>query len=301
VDARRLTYFVAIAEELHFGKAARRLKVVQPALSQQIKKLEKELGVQLFVRDRRNVNLSEAGQALLPVARQALAQLDRVREVAQERKLLASKRVIIGTPAALVSPLPFALMERFQSAHPDVNIEVVSGFTDDLVPAIQEGRVHLAFVRRSDPRIGGMGWMVLEREELSVVMPRDHPLARLNQIPMLRLHSQSWVLFSRKINSTFHDELIARLQFGDLRQERAFPVIAAEEVSVEAVLMAVARGKGIALLNPAQTRLASGTSLVCRPLAPPGLHVHLAAIWLRTHASGPLGRFLEFLKQHVDA
>src|SRR3954447_19045618 len=146
VELRQLAYFVAVAEESHFTRAAERLRIAQPAVSQQIQRLQAELGERGFLRDRRSVTPTRAGEALLPHARAALAQ------VAHGKESIAALRGLLAGPLAigLVHPLPGRRIVRtigaFARRHPAIGLSLLEGETDALLGALREGALHCAFI-----------------------------------------------------------------------------------------------------------------------------------------------------------
>ncbi|MEU7764798.1 LysR substrate-binding domain-containing protein [Nocardia sp. NPDC049190] len=172
VDLRKLRYFVAVAEQLHFGRAAEQLYIAQPVLSRQIRALEDELSVQLFVRDRRSTALTPAGEQLLADARPLLAGAQALRR----RVLRAARRADTFTvgfmPGLIVTPPVRAMADR----HPDLTLELVRTTWDDQTTAIHDGRVDVSFVRFP---IDAQGLSVrpLHTEPRVVVVSADHRLA----------------------------------------------------------------------------------------------------------------------------
>src|SRR3954470_2563899 len=146
MELRQLAYFVAVAEDLHFTRAAERLRIAQPAVSKQIRRLEAELGERVFLRDRRSVTLTPAGEALLPHARAALAQ------VAHGKESIAALRGLVAGPLAigLVHPLPGRGIVRaigaFARSHPAITLSLLEGETDALLDAVAGGALHCAFI-----------------------------------------------------------------------------------------------------------------------------------------------------------
>src|SRR5690242_7386487 len=145
MELRQLAYFVAVAEESHFTRAAQRLRIAQPAVSQQIRRLEAELGEQVFLRDRRSVRLTPAGEALLPHARAALAQVELGRESIAAQRGLFTGPLAIG----LVHPLPGRERVRtigaFARVYSDVKVTLREGETDALLAGVEDGSLHCAF------------------------------------------------------------------------------------------------------------------------------------------------------------
>ena len=146
MELRQLAYFVAVAEEAHFTRAAERLRIAQPAVSQQIRRLEAELGERVFLRDRRSVTLTPAGEALLPHARAALAQVEHGKESIAALRGLVTGPLAIG----LVHPLPGRRIVRtigaFAREHPAVSLSLIEGETDALLAAVADGSLHCAFI-----------------------------------------------------------------------------------------------------------------------------------------------------------
>jgi DNA-binding transcriptional LysR family regulator len=172
LDLRKVRYFVAVAEQLHFGRAAEQLYIAQPVLSRQIRALETELKVQLFVRDRRNTRLTPAGEQLLAEARPLLANAD----AARRRTGMAARGRGIFTvgfmPGLIVTPEVRVMTRR----HPELTVDVVRTSWDDQTEVVHDGRVDVSYVRLPiEPR--GLEVRPLLREPRVVVVPSDHPLA----------------------------------------------------------------------------------------------------------------------------
>src|SRR4051812_35684395 len=184
MELRQLAYFVAVADEAHFTRAAERLRIAQPAISQQIRRLEAELGERVFLRDRRAVRLTPAGEALLPHARAALAQ------VSLGRESIAALRGLLSGPLAigLVHPLPGRAIVRaigeFARAHPAVTLSLREEETDALLAAVSEGALHCAFIglgpgTEPPPELASR---VVAREDAVIAVPSSHPLAARDRI-----------------------------------------------------------------------------------------------------------------------
>ncbi|MEU1587930.1 LysR substrate-binding domain-containing protein [Micromonospora sp. NPDC005710] len=182
VDLRKLRYFVAVAEELHFGRAAERLHIAQPVLSRQIRALEHELRAELFVRDRRSTVLTEAGRQLLTDARPLLASADALRRRVQ--------RVAHGRPTFTIAFMPGLLVTAEARAigqrHPDLAVNVVRTSWDDQADVVREGRADVSYVRLPvDQR--GLCLRPLFTEPRVVVLPADHRLAGKESVDLAEL------------------------------------------------------------------------------------------------------------------
>ncbi|MGA2014212.1 MAG: LysR substrate-binding domain-containing protein [Solirubrobacteraceae bacterium] len=211
MELRQLRYFVAVAEELHFRRAAARLHISQPPLSQQIAALERELGLSLLTRSRRRVELTPAGEAFLRDARAALAELELA--TARARAIDAGQAGVLRinfVGSALLSIVP-AAVQRFRRARPGVEIELHERSTAEQLRALESGVIDIGLVR---PPIDAEPWLRAERvmrERTIAVIPAGSPLAALKQIPLKRLAAEPLVLFPRGQAPGYHDLLIGRM------------------------------------------------------------------------------------------
>lgn len=189
MDFRRFRYFVATAEELHVGRAAQRLGMAQPALSQQIKALETWLGVQLFVRAHRRIELTEAGHAFLLEARAALRHADLARNSAQRAARGETGNVAIGYVSSALAEQPFVrALAAFRASHPDVVIEMLLRLAAVQIEAVQDQTADIAVTRGPVPPIPqGCESFVLARQPLIAVLPRTHPLSTAPSVPLSEL------------------------------------------------------------------------------------------------------------------
>ncbi|MEV3855597.1 LysR family transcriptional regulator [Streptomyces sp. NPDC050095] len=205
MELRQLSYFVAVAEELHFGRAAERLHIVQSAVSQQIRRLERELGHDLFDRSPRHVRLTGAGERLLPEARSVLAAADRARAAVARRPVLR-----LGTGTGLGAHL-----ERILAAHsalaPDTDVELVDVPADERLTRVREGRLDAAFVRFGaagpDPE-AGLRTVPVWSEPLVAVVPASHPLAAGPDIDVADLAGLPLALTERRNHPALVDLVV---------------------------------------------------------------------------------------------
>ena len=211
MELRQLRYFVAVAEELHFRRAAARLHISQPPLSQQIAALESELGVRLLERTRRRVELTPAGEAFLRDARATLAELDVAVSTARAIDAGSAGVLRVGfVGSALLSTVP-AAVQRFRRARPGVEIELRERSTVEALRALGTGVVDVALVRPPIEPDESVATELVVRERTIAAIPEDSELARLRRIPLQRLAAQPLVLFPRSQAPGFHDLLIGRL------------------------------------------------------------------------------------------
>jgi DNA-binding transcriptional LysR family regulator len=252
VELRQLRYFVAVAEELHFRRAAERLHISQPPLSQQIRALEEELGFTLLLRTRRRVELTPAGAAFLRDARALLGELDGA--VATARRIDAGQagRLRINfVGSALLSIVP-GTVERFRRSRPGVELELRERPTVDQLRAVRAGVADVALVR---PPIEGDDELRVQtvlRERTVAALPAGHPLAALSRVPLRRLAAEPLVLFPREQAPGYHDLLIDSLAGAG----GAIPRVIQYAPEMLTIIGLVAAGTGVSLVPESVQRLA---------------------------------------------
>ena len=189
MNFRQFRYFVTTAEELHVGRAAQRLGIAQPALSQHIRALEDQLGVQLFLRANRRIALTEAGDAFLIEARAALHHADRAGKAAQRAARGETGNVVIGYVSSALAEQPFVRsLAAFRASHPDVSIEMLLRPGGSLTEAVQSDVVDIAVTRGPLPAaVDGCESFVLARQPLIAVLPQSHRLSASTSIPLSAL------------------------------------------------------------------------------------------------------------------
>jgi DNA-binding transcriptional LysR family regulator len=214
IELRHLRYFVAVADELHFGRAAERLGMSQPPLSQQIRQLEGEMDVRLFLRDSRRVELTEAGRAFLTEARAILARVDEAVEQARRAQRGETGELRIGmTRATPLSPQIPAAIFAFRRQSPAVHLHLLEMNTLQQIDALLDHRLDLGIIRkRALPE--ALASQALFRDPLAVVMRGDHPaLASLDPqhpaLPLRLLAQEPFVTFDRSAGAGIHDQVIA--------------------------------------------------------------------------------------------
>jgi DNA-binding transcriptional LysR family regulator len=206
VEFRQLAYVVAVAEELSFGRAAERLHIVQPAVSQQVRRLERELGVQLFDRSSRHVRLTAAGERLLPEARAILAAADRVRQVAAGIAAGTGGVLRVGTSQGLGERLDHVL-EQLGRAAPGLQVRLVSAPAAERIARVRAGVLDAAFVR-AVTTAPGVELLPMWQDPLTVALPAAHALAAQPVIQLPQLRTIPLRLAPRHDNPPFHDLIV---------------------------------------------------------------------------------------------
>jgi DNA-binding transcriptional LysR family regulator len=282
VRYRRLGYFVAVAEELSFTRAAQRLHMAQPPLSQQIALLEKELGTPLFDRSRRAIRLTAAGAALLPEARRLLTDLDETVRMVRGVGDGTVGRLTVGfVPSAINGVLP-DLLREFGATHPAVELTLRELAPDALLRAVHERRLDVAvlYLPISEPDLAQRR---LASEDLLLAVPEAHPAATAPTVALTDVAGEPFVLPERHDVPGLHAAITALFDDAGIT-----PRIAQRGVwLIQTVLGLVAAGIGLAVVPSSATALGrKGVTL--RRLTNVTRQLDLAAIWRPDNASAPL-------------
>jgi DNA-binding transcriptional LysR family regulator len=242
VELRHLRYFLAVAEELHFGRAAAGLNIAQPALSQQIRRLEDELGEMLFRRTTRAVELTAAGVALRPHAVRALAEVSEGSRAAARAARGEIGHLTVGFIETASGALVPAAVRRFRADRPDVGLTLRELGVDAQLEGLRAGTIDLGIVRPPIDATGLIAEPVAE-ERLLAAIPATHPLASRQRLSAATLMGERLVALSREVVPGLHDQVIAFLAMAEVPAE-----ITQEATSIQAVLGLVAAELGIAVL-----------------------------------------------------
>lgn len=297
MDLRQLRCFIAVAEELHFGRAAERLGFAPPALSRQISALEDELGVSLLTRTTRQVALTRAGLIMLEEAKGILVRMERASRAVREASLASSKVLRVGAiDAASSSFVPEALV-TFRTRHPGVEIKFVEAMTAPLVQMLEAGKLDLALLR--PPRKPtDCAFEVLRVERPIVVLNEQHPLAARESLTMQDLVGEPFVVPSKRIRPFAYDLVMAYFE-----SVGAVPNVIIEATEKPAMMSAVAAGLGMALAPDWVSRL-SFPGVTMRRLRgamldppPPGALVGVA--WRPHQKLAARDDFLAILRESV--
>ncbi|HHT8829140.1 MULTISPECIES: LysR family transcriptional regulator [Burkholderia] len=292
MELKQLRAFVTLAEELHFGRAAQRLFIVQPALSMQIKALEAELGARLFERDRHKVELSDTGRVFLPEARATLQQAARAEQIAR-----LSSRGEIGTlriafvSSVLPALLP-AVLRTMRERYPLIALELKDMPTPDQVAALRDRRIDFGMIRLPAAYAGIDTRVVLE-EGFVVALPLDHPLAAHHTVSAAALRGQPVFVLARRYAPGFHDDMLLALSRAGTTLD-----IAQEFGEFTTMLALVAAGMGIGLI-PAEAASALPPNVLAWPLDLAGHRSGIGLAW--TDLDSPLKRAFVDAIEHVTA
>lgn len=291
IETRLLQQFVAVAEELHFNRAAERLHMAQPPLSQAIRKLESAVGAPLFVRTNRSVALTPAGVAFLVTARSTLRALEE--GVAQTRRV--AEGIEGHLTLTFINIAPYAALLRalrgFRHASPGISFTMVEATTQEQVIALEEGRADIGFMRAPGTSVPHLRLATVSREPIVVALPAGHRLEAAPTIALELLKDDAFVASPRTLGKGFHDQLLSLCHAAGF-----VPDIVQHGRQMQTLIALVAAGFGVALL-PASLATNARTDVVFRPLqvdASDALsRLDLFMAWNETRASAIRDRLIQ--------
>jgi|HubBroStandDraft_1064217.scaffolds.fasta_scaffold50832_2 DNA-binding transcriptional LysR family regulator len=293
MDLRSLSHFVMVADELHFSRAAKRLFITQPGLSQSIKALEHEIGLALFERSRQHVRLTPAGEAFLPQARELLAHAEEISRFA--KSLAASRRetLVISHTRSAGLGIPTAMLSAFRNKYPRIAIKALNGFSSLNVERAQHREVDVAFVRPPIDNLEDLELSILYDDAVVVALPEGHRLAVHDRIDAASIANEPLVFFSPDAGGLWKATLDA--VYGP--QHR--PPIVRLEPDESHMLAAVADGAGISLITEPAAAMLSVPGVVVRPLLKHA-RVPIGIVWRTDNANPALSTFLSFVRKFMS-
>jgi DNA-binding transcriptional LysR family regulator len=299
MELRQLRYFVATANELHFGKAARRMRIAQPSLTQQIQRLEADLGVRLFERNSHKVELTEAGELLLAKARQVVDQARKAQETAQrlvhgEAEPAYGRTLQVGfTCPAARRLLPKAL-RMLWARHPSIDVAMHDLWSGQQVTALLAGELDIAFVF-GPVRDASLETRTVVREPLVALLPTGHRLATERRVSLAALSAEPQVFFQRELSPALHSRVHSRARGEgatlDMRHVVTHP---------SAIPLLVAAGHAVALTSAARAALSSAPGVVTRGLDG-DITVDVAMVWRAGRAGHPVRAMIDAVASVADA
>jgi DNA-binding transcriptional LysR family regulator len=285
IELRQLRYFVAVAEHGGFRRAAERMHVSQPPLSQQVAQLEQRLGAALLVRSHRGVALTAAGETFLRDARMLLAELDRAVEAARRAGAGTTGLVRLGFVGSAAYPIVPDVVRAFRAAHPEVEVRLRELSTSEQLEALTGGALDVGFVRTPlDERTVEVE--PIATEPIVAALPEGHPLAGRRLVRVLELAAEPFVMFPREQAPEFFDHLVNLVA-----ATGTAPRIVQEAREMQTIVSLVAAGLGVTLV-PASVQALGLRGAVYRPLhgSP---QTELAVIRPRGHVEPAVAAFLE--------
>ena len=290
MELRTLRYFSVLAEELHFGRAARRLAITQPPLSHAIAKLEAELEVRLFERSRRQVRLTHAGAVFLAEARATLARAAQGVELAQRAQRGEVGKLSVGYLAATAYTLLPLVLRDFRRRFPGVKLELRELTIPQQLAALLEGDVEVGLLR-PPVRDAELDSETILSEPFVLALPSRHPLCILRRVSAKRLADEPFVMFPRHPGLVFHD-----LVMGFCLRNGFTPRVAQEANQTHTVIGLVSAGVGVALV-PASTQKIGLAGVTYRALREATPQSRTAVAWRRAGASPVVAAFLDVARR----
>ncbi|MCL6594364.1 MAG: LysR family transcriptional regulator [Alicyclobacillus sp.] len=285
MELRHLQYFVAVAEELHFGRAAARLQITQPPLSQQIRQLELEIGVPLLRRSQRRVECTPAGEVFLREARKVLAAVEAAVNAAQRAHRGELGTLAVGFVGSATYDVLPAVLRTYRRRYPGVAVSLREGSTPALVAGLVAQDLDVSWVR---PPVTApdLEVQVVHSAECVLAVPRQHPLARAHPLRLSDLAQVPLVSLTRETWPGLYDDLLGRCRACGFS-----PVISQEATEFQTVISLVAGGMGVAVVPPSARHLHT-RDVVYRALEDPLPQAAMALAWRRGEANASVHAFV---------
>jgi LysR family transcriptional regulator, benzoate and cis,cis-muconate-responsive activator of ben and cat genes len=262
MELRQLRYFVAVADELHFTRAAARLEIAQPPLSQQVRRLEHDLGVRLFDRTNRRVQLTDVGRAFLMEAKLTLAQADRAIDAARRARTSSGGRIVIGAQGSAEVIVFPRVLPRFLKRRPAVDVTVQSPLTPaEQVAMLRNGQIDVGFLRLpvQDP---ALVVVPILSEPLVAALPMRHLLARRRSVTLQELAASTFVMFRRQNAPGMYGIIMGIWRAAGLK-----PKVLEDTMRMQTILSLIAVGRGVSLV-PTSAMGLGRRGVVFRPVRP---------------------------------
>jgi DNA-binding transcriptional LysR family regulator len=294
MELRHLRYFVAVAEELNFTRAAQRLGISQPPLSLQIRQLEKELGTPLFYRRGRSVELTDAGKLLLEEARVILRQVETAENGVRRRARGETGRLVVGSAGATYfHPLIPEIIREYGARYPDIILAPHASNTSLLVARLRTGQVDLALIRPPIGEAEGVAIVPLVDEETVVILPNGHRLSKFTSVPLAALAKEVFVLYPRTLNPGNYDSVIAACRSAGFN-----PTLGQEAPQIVSVIPLVAAGFGVSIVPRSTARILADE--VCyRPIEGDAPRAEIGLAYCRNGSSRAAQNFVAVARRVI--
>jgi DNA-binding transcriptional LysR family regulator len=298
MELRQLKYFIAVAEELHFGHAARREHLTEAALSQQVQRLERELGVRLLDRTTRRVKVTPIGLLFLDDARVTLARAKRAADTARRARRGEVGRLFVGYPLTGRGRHASAILRAFRERYPEVMLTPAPGRTADLLEELRHEQLDVAFidhgVGQEDDRLTSQ---IISRKAYKLALPAGHPLARQPEVRVEQVASQPLLFFPRQISPHHYDELMEELS----NRIGAEPKVVEEATILSDLLEGVEAGIGLALVADVNGLGTMGGKIVVREFRAPAPTRPLVVAWRTADHSPALTALLGLVDEFQNS
>ncbi|TYS29413.1 LysR substrate-binding domain-containing protein [Bacillus pumilus] len=288
MDLRQIRYFIMVAEELNFSRAAERLKMAQPPLSQEIRKLEEELGVTLFHRTRRQVELSDSGRVFLEEARRTLLQVDRTIKATQLADDGKIGHLTIGFVDS--TDIVIDIIKRFRESFPNIHLVLCEMATEQQLKALYKKEIQIGFIR-SNQNNKILTSEICCEESLSLVLPENHPLASFPKVPIHLLANEPFIMFPRHLGAAFYDLIISYFWENSISLN-----VVQEAIQMHTIVNLVAAGIGISVV-PSSVESVKRSGVVYRKIQETTPKVNLYVSWRQDETSTVADHFLTVVRE----
>ncbi|MFZ0498697.1 MAG: LysR family transcriptional regulator [Steroidobacteraceae bacterium] len=288
MELRHLRYFLAVAEELNFTRAAERLGISQPPLTQQVKALEAELGVTLLDRSAYRIELTDAGRIFAVEAARILGETRSAMQAARRAATGVTGRVRVGfTESASFNSLVTSTLRSYRSEFSAVEVSLEEHPSTDLIAALREGRIDAAFVRPPVPTRRGLTLDLLEREPLLVAVPSGHRLAGRQEIDLASLAAETFILYPRAVRPGLADTVVAACETAGFT-----PKVGQYAPQLSSTINLVAASLGISIV-PDSMRCLQAHAVTYVPLRGEPLHALLGIAYRTDEGSAVVHNFID--------
>ncbi|MGN4123456.1 LysR substrate-binding domain-containing protein [Lysinibacillus sphaericus] len=288
MDIRKMRYFITVAEELNFSRAAERLRMAQPPLSQEIRKLEVELGVQLFYRTKRKVELTNAGKIFLDGVRQIMVQVEKtIREtqLADEGKI---GQLAVGFVDS--TEIVIEILKKFRERFPKIQLVLREMTTEQQLKALYEKEIQIGFFRTKQNN-GILSSEVCSEESLRLVFPQNHPLASLAEVSLQLLVDEPFIMFPRHLGPDFYDFITSYFSEQGVNLN-----VVQEAIQMQTIVNLVAIGMGISVVpSSVETYKQYGVIYKKFKETPPKINLYVG--WRQDEKSVMINQFLTIVRE----
>ncbi|AET67401.1 transcriptional regulator [Desulfosporosinus orientis DSM 765] len=292
MELRQLEYFTVVAEELHFGRAATRLQMTQPPLSQQILLLERELGIKLLKRSKRHVELTDAGKVFLQEVRRILTHLERAKDAALRAQMGILGRLELGFVGSATFDILPIIVRAFREQYPDVDLVLHEMPTPKQIKAFHNKSIDIGFVRTPvvDPLISHL---TIQQEKCIAVMPKSHPLAERTSISMGELSTEQFILVERDIWPSWYDDILSKCYDAGFS-----PIIRQYVKEIQTIVGLVAAGLGVSIV-PRSTANIQARDVMYVDIRGEAPQVEMSIAWRTDNNSTLIKQFLDIATRYI--
>jgi DNA-binding transcriptional LysR family regulator len=287
LENRHLRYFIEVARSLHVRRAAERLHIAQPALTQNIQQLESELGGELFHRESRHLRLTEAGEIFLVEAEQSLRQFDHAQKTVQRAARGEVGKLVLGFQSTAGLPVVPNLLQNFRTEFPEVEVTLIESGSTAQKRALRSGEIDIGLVYTLPD--AEFAYRELEPESLVIALPEDHPLAAKDSVALAELAQEVFILSSNSAAEVLRHAVMTECADAGFQPKRV-----QEITTVQTALGLVSARFGVSIL-PASVQVLTRRGVTLRPIRNSRIQVGLTFLWMKDNRSPVLANLVKCL------